>query len=221
MRVPGLILGFLLALLVAACVGGGGRQPPPRRPATQPSRPSAAVLDERAMRQCFADLAMKDARYTRLPDRDHGNGCSAIGTVKLLDMGMPTTNLGAMTCPLASRLIDWTQQALQTAARAWLDSPIAKVESFGTYNCRPIAGTAHLSEHGRSNAVDISGFVLASGRRITVLKDWNGPDADARDFLRAVRAAACRRFNIVLGPDANADHRDHLHFDMGAGHACR
>ncbi|WP_253201292.1 extensin family protein [Sphingomonas quercus] len=220
-RSSGLIIAVLLALLVAACVGPGGRAPaPPRRPA-QPARPVPPVADDQAMRQCFVDLAHKDARYTRLPDRDFGNGCSAIGTVKLLDMGMPTTNLGAMTCPLASKLIEWTQEALQKAAQAWLDSPIARVDSFGTYNCRPIAGTTHLSQHGRSNAVDISGFVLANGRRITVLNDWNGPDENARNFLRAVRAAARRRFNIVLGPDANADHRNHLHFDMGPGHACR
>ena len=62
---------------------------------------------------------------------------------------------------------------------------------------------------------------LAGGRRITVRDGWNGPDADARAFLRQVHAAACRRFNVVLGPDANAFHRDHLHFDMGNGRYCR
>lgn len=215
-------LSPLLPLLaLAACVSPS--RPPPRHevPAPVPRRAPLPAYDDAATRQCFARLALLDARFTRLPDRDFGGGCSAFGTVKLLDMGMPTTNLGAMTCPLAERLIHWTQEALQTAARAWLDAPISKVESFGTYSCRRIAGSQHLSEHGRSNAVDISGFVLANGRRITVLAGWNGPDENARNFLRAVHAAACRRFNVVLGPDANADHLNHFHFDMGAGRACR
>ena len=46
-------------------------------------------------------------------------------------------------------------------------------------------------------------------------------DEDVRRFLRNVHAAACRRFGIVLGPDSDAFHRDHLHFDMGQGPYCR
>jgi hypothetical protein len=161
--------------------------------------------------------------FRSLPDRTFSGGCSAIGTVQLLDIGMPTTNLGAMTCPAALKFAIWAREALQPAAKAWLDAPVAKVESFGTYSCRPINGQAgnKLSEHGRSNAVDVSGFVLTNGRRITVLKDWNGPDQGARDFLRAVHKSACRRFDVVLGPDANALHRDHLHFDMSGSRYCR
>ncbi|HEX8580092.1 MAG TPA: extensin family protein, partial [Allosphingosinicella sp.] len=36
-----------------------------------------------------------------------------------------------------------------------------------------------------------------------------------------VHQAGCRRFGVTLGPDANAFHRDHLHFDMGQGPDCR
>jgi hypothetical protein len=44
--------------------------------------------------------------------------------------------------------------------------------------------------------------------------------AEAR-FLTAVHAAACGRFTTVLGPDANAYHRGHFHFDLGChGRAC-
>ena len=58
-----------------------------------------------------------------------------------------------------------------------------------------------------------------------VLNDWNGPDEGSRNFLRAVHDSACRRFGVVLGPDANSLHQNHLHFDMGGsgipGHYCR
>ncbi|WP_156679518.1 extensin family protein [Sphingomonas profundi] len=212
-----------LLFLLAACVPVADRRPPARRAAPSPPVSAGGAEDPRALRQCYADLGRQGASYQALPDRVMGGGCSAIGTVKLVRIGIPTTNLGAMRCRLAERFVAWTNEALQTAASAWLDSRVVKIESFGTYACRPVNNQAgnRLSEHGTSNAVDISAFVLASGRRITVLGDWNGPDENARNFLRAVHKAACRRFSVVLGPDANALHRDHLHFDMGRGSYCR
>ena len=64
-------------------------------------------------------------------------------------------------------------------------------------------------------------LVLDDGRRITVQYGWNGDDRRVREFLRAIHSAGCRRFNIGLGPDANAYHYNHMHFDMGRGPYCR
>ena len=36
------------------------------------------------------------------------------------------------------------------------------------------------------------------------------------DFLRAAHDSACRIFGTVLGPEANAAHRNHFHLDMAA-----
>jgi hypothetical protein len=173
--------------------------------------------------QCEADLTRDAVSFRPLPDRDFGNGCTAIGTVQLLDIGTPVANLGAMTCPLARAFERWTRNSVQPAARQWLGSPVRKIESFGTYSCRPVNSQAgaRLSEHGRANAVDISAFVLADGRRVTVLDGWSGPDEPTRNFLRAIHAAGCRSFSVALGPDANALHANHLHFDMGGGNYCR
>ena len=210
----GLVL--LSLLLLPSCIPGGQKRD--ERPPTPPaSRPAEDV------RQCLSDLTREGVRFKALPDRVFENGCSAIGAVQLLDIGTPTTNLKSMTCPVARQYARWTREALQTNARVWLNSRVVKIESFGTYACRPVNGQQgnKLSEHGRANAVDIAAFVLEDGRRITVLNGWNGPDEDVRRFLRAVHQAGCRRFGIVLGPDANAFHRDHLHFDMGRGPYCR
>lgn len=203
------------ALLVAACIPSSGRGPEP----AGPDRTSPA----REILQCQADLRTEGVRFKSLPDRTFGNGCTAVGAVQLLDIGTPVANLGAMTCPLARQFARWTREAMQPAANAWLGSRVVRIESLGTYSCRPVNSRpgARLSEHGRANAVDIGAFVLADGRRITVLDGWRGGDEDVRRFLRNVHAAACRRFGIVLGPDADAFHRDHLHFDMGQGPYCR
>ena len=138
-------------------------------------------------------------------------------------IGIPVTNLGAVKCGLAVPLTQWVRQAVQSAARDRLKGYVVKIESFGSFACRPVNNVEgnKMSEHGRANAVDIAAFDLADGRRITIRDGWNGADADARAFLRQLRDAACRRFNIVLSPDANAFHRDHLHFDMGKGRLCR
>jgi len=204
-----------LTLLLAACIPSGDRKPEP----VSRDRPAA----DRGPLQCRADLAREGVRFKALPDRTFDGGCSALGAVQLLDIGTPITNLGAMTCPLARQFARWAREGMQPAARTWLGSPVVKVESFGTYSCRPVNSRpgARLSEHGRSNAVDVAAFVLADGRRITVLGGWNGPNEDVRRFLRAIHSAGCRRFGIVLGPDSDAYHRDHLHFDMGRGPYCR
>lgn len=181
------------------------------------------MQSDRAIKQCFVDLSREDVDYKRLPDRRFSSGCSALGSVQLIDIGTPVTNLGAMTCPLAQKFVQWTREAVQPAATAWLGVQVTKIESFGSYSCRPVNGQAggRLSEHGRANAVDISAFVLADGRRIAVLDGWNGGTPEVRNFLRAVHQAGCRRFAVTLGPDANSFHQNHFHFDMGAGPYCR
>ncbi|HEY7810557.1 MAG TPA: extensin family protein [Allosphingosinicella sp.] len=207
------------SLLLAGCIPGGNR---PREEAPRPV-PQSATSPSKATLQCQADLRKEGVSFRALPDRWFANGCSAAGAVQLLDIGTPVTNLGAMSCPVARQFARWTREAVQPAAHAWLGKKVVRIESFGTYSCRPVNNQpgAKLSEHGRANAVDIGVFVLEGGRRISVENGWNGEDEDVRKFLRAVHQAGCRRFGVTLGPDANAFHRDHLHFDMGQGPYCR
>lgn len=188
-----------------------------QRPAVQPVRGT----DPQALRLCVAKLDRIVARYALLPDRTFGGGCSALGSVQLRDIGTPTTNLGAMTCPLAYAFTVWVQSDLQVPAMGEFGSPVVRIETFGTYSCRRVNGaaTGHLSEHAFANAVDVSAFVLKDGRRVSVANGWTG-EAHEQRFLHAVRAAACRRFNTVLSPDYNALHHDHLHLDMGRGPFC-
>lgn len=212
---PALFLSVLAAVLVDGCIDA-----PRRGPFRGPPPVGKPGYDPAKLKVCVGELDRLVARYALLPDRTFGGGCSALGSVQLRDIGLPTTNLGAMTCPLARAFTLWVQNDLQIPAMADLGSEVVRIESFGTYACRNVNGAAEgrLSEHAYANAVDISAFVLKDGRRVSVLTGW----ADEREgrFLRQVRSSACRRFGIVLSPDYNAAHADHLHFDMGRGPLC-
>jgi hypothetical protein len=214
---------ILLALLLSACIGA-----PEQRAEASPStsRPSVSrpVLapPSAATQSCMADLQSVGVRFTPLPDQEFGGGCTARGALRLNDIGTATTNLGPMTCPLARNFAAWVRHAVRPAARQVWGQDLVRVETMGTYSCRNIYGgrSGRLSQHAHANAIDVSAFVLADGRRITLIDGWNG-DARSREFLRLIRTSACRRFPTVLSPDYNAAHADHFHFDMSGSGFCR
>ncbi len=212
--------GLLLCLLaLGACIP----RSEPRREPPRAQTPARAERNSRETLQCHIDLAREEIGFRALPDQRFAGGCSALGAVQLTNIGTPVGNLKAMTCPLARQFARWAREAVQPAADQWLEARVVRIETFGTYACRTRNSQpgAPLSEHGYANAVDVSGFVLEGGRRITVQDGWNGEDERVRRFLRAVHQAGCRRFSIGLSPDSDAYHYNHLHFDMGRGPYCR
>jgi hypothetical protein len=198
---------LILALLVTACGGRGGQD--------VVRRDNNAFKSEPA-RQCLSVLKANDVRFTPLPNQSFGGGCQTIDTVKLMSFATEASNLGAMTCPLAANFTAWAKHAVRPAARKYLGSDVVRIETMGTYSCRKVNGARSnkLSEHAYGNAVDVSAFILKDGRRISVLNGWNGK-ADERAFLRRLHDSACKRFGTVLGPEYNAAHANHFHFDMG------
>ena len=100
----------------------------------------------------------------------------------------------------------------------------------------PIAGASTLMEGLPNAALSIGGGILPSRPAMPDVglappnrlggpkkKDaepgqpaaYAAPDASARSlFLREAHAAACRRFETTLGPEANAAHRNHMHIDL-------
>jgi hypothetical protein len=128
-----------------------------------------------------------------------------------------------LSCTAAVSLAMWERHAVAPAAAQWLHQPVAGIEHVGSYACRDVRGSDRggLSRHARAEAVDVSGFVLADGRRIEIGRAWSrGSDAD-QQFLLAVHAGACPWFDAVLGPDYNAAHAAHFHLDRGGGRICR
>lgn len=174
--------------------------------------------------RCRALLAHAGVEFTALPPRSSrgaGGQCGYDDGVRLRRGGALTIayrpeGLGT-SCPVAAALALWEWHVVQPAALARFGKDVASIDHFGSYSCRRLYGRAEgaISEHAAANAVDIAGFRLADGRRITVAGDWPGEDPEAR-FLRAVRDGACGLFATTLSPDYNAAHRDHFHLDQAA-----
>ena len=170
---------------------------------------------------CRAALDRSGVAYRVLPPRHQGAACGYDDAVRFAAGG--SRRLGfvpgavGVACPVAAGLAMWEWNVVGLAAQRHLRQPVIEVEHFGSYNCRRLYGrdVGGWSEHATADAIDIAGFRLADGRRITVARDWHGRPADAA-FLREVRDGACALFATVLSPDYNAAHRDHLHLDQAA-----
>lgn len=217
-----------LAVLVNAVVVGDLRPPPEWDPwaPLDVAAPTTPVTSwklarlERHPAACRAALETSRLDWERVEDRPSDVGCGLSDAVHLTG-GTPRLSEPALaSCPLAVALAMWKHHGIAPAAAERLGSPVRRLEHWGTHVCRNIAGTDRRSEHATANAIDIAAFVLEDGRRVVVRRDWAGDDAEAR-FLRAVRDAACDAFDVVLGPDYNAAHDDHLHLDMGRFSTCR
>ena len=160
---------------------------------------------------------------TVLPAHDGAGSCGWESAVHIDSSSGVTLTGGspvAMQCKLAAGAHIWLT-SVDLRAREILGSSLKRIHHAGTYSCRRMynRSSGPMSQHAYANAWDVTGFELADGRVVSVLKHWNatGP---LQDFLHAVQDDACRIFGIVLGPDYNAAHRDHFHLDMGIGMRC-
>lgn len=225
MRISVVLSSILLPLALSGCLFGGGerdrRSAPRGQAATARATPPLPPRPSAETRQCLADLDSDRVEYRTLRDQSFGGGCVVVGAVQLLDIGVPVSGLKSMRCPLARNFSNWVRYGVAPAAMQILGSELVRIESYGTFNCRPIAGSGRLSEHGLANAVDVAVFVLRDGRRVSVLDGWRSGDERERRFLRVAFESACKRFTTALGPEYNAAHANHFHFDMGGRKFCR
>lgn len=174
--------------------------------------------------QCRAILTPPHIEAVPIPDNPIKKGCGWVNSVQVAKAGGAEIGVSKLTCEMAAALALWLEHDVQPLAEELLGARVASVHDMGTYDCRNIVGNPFWkdlrSQHATANAYDIGGFTLTDGRRITVLANWKGPEKEA-EFLHAIHRRACRWFRVVLGPEANAAHRNHFHFDRGFLWACR
>lgn len=161
-----------------------------------------------------------------LPPLSEGQ-CGAVSPLSLTGVlangrMVPVAGGVVTDCGMASALPGWVSD-IDGYLRAREKTGIAELVIGTSYMCRNVnnASVGNLSFHGLADALDVVGFRLEDGRFVTVADDWADPLAAEGRLLRFAHDAACSRFTTTLGPEANAEHRDHFHIDLGChGKTC-
>ncbi|MGF1650768.1 MAG: extensin family protein [Hyphomicrobiaceae bacterium] len=229
------VSGFVLLVLCLAAVAivmRFGLLPPKYTPlpALVVERPLPILVDwqldelRRDAALCRGLLSTRHVTAATVPDRLLQEGCGWSNAVRLSRVGGARVQAAQVNCGVVGALAVWMVNVVQPEARRIFERDVVAVKQMGVYSCRNIVGSAlwkdRRSEHATANAIDISGFTLQDGLEISVLTDWSKPGPKGR-FLRAVHEGACRYFRVVLGPEFNAAHRDHFHFDRGPLWRCK
>jgi hypothetical protein len=171
---------------------------------------------------CYEVLETSDLMFEQVDDKVTGDNCAFNNVARLIQSGISYGGDIILKCPSLVALAIWERHDLQPLALEMFEQKIIRIRHYGTYACRNVnnAKQGRRSQHAYANAIDIAGFVLADGREISVLDDWE-QGTDKSTFLKHIHQAACKKFSTVLGPDYNAAHHNHFHFDQGGWSICR
>jgi hypothetical protein len=125
---------------------------------------------------------------------------------------------------MTAALHGWVSDTLKPAARERLKTDVTAINTATSYACRRRNNSSggKLSEHGRANALDMSGFVFADREKDVAVGGGNWGEGilaslglgRSETFLVAVLQGACRHFTTVLGPGSDRYHDDHVHVDI-------
>ena len=162
---------------------------------------------------CRQRLRKAGAVFRETPAVAQENGCALPYPLALsgLPGGVDVEPEAVLNCTMAEAVSEFARQQMSKAASDGLSADLAAIGQASGYVCRPRNGSNKLSEHAFGNAIDIASFRLSDGRTITVAPDLKG---ESRAFVDRLRAQACGPFLTVLGPGSDADHANHLHFDL-------
>ncbi len=171
---------------------------------------------------CRAVLADAPLQATPVPDREVGAGCRLTDAVRVTRTRFALDTPFLLSCRGAVSLALWETHTVQPAALRILGAPVARMQHLGSLACRDVArAPGRRSRHASADALDVAGFTLSDGRRLSILRDWGDADAPAGRFWRALHRGGCRSFDGVLGPDYDAAHANHLHLEVGGWRYCR
>ncbi len=191
----------ILAALLAACAG---QRPPPAEEGTL----------------CLARLDQAGVTYTIAAQPAGADHCIVETPVRVSAAGIAWSRPGVVSCAFALELDAFAREDVAPLALARFGERVRLLRHFGTYACRRESGNGgRWSTHASGRAIDIAGVELADGSLISVERDWHGGGAKSR-FLHELARRACRRFSVVLTPDSDRDHRDHIHLDSGKWKLC-
>lgn len=205
--------------------------PPAAEPIATPATPPAAAPqskpDDRIYQTACPALTTGQVEGKILPPIADGQ-CGAQSPLALTGVlvnGRMVPLSGEVTtdCAIATMLPAWLSQ-VDGYAFAKTNARLKSVNIGTTYMCRNRVGgssTDKLSEHGMADALDVTGFTLDDGKSIDVGTGWTGGEDKGQSIIHQAHDDACSLFMTTLGPDANAEHHDHIHVDFGChGQSC-
>jgi hypothetical protein len=178
----------------------------------EPAAPPKAVEPSACRQALTEDIAVAPT----IPDIQGPGGCGGEDLVRLEAIVLPDKHRVAVTppatlrCKMATEIADWVRTDVVNLT-APLGSEPAALDNFDSYECRGFNRMpgAHLSEHGRADALDVRAIKLANGRSIE-LTDRTVP----RDLRESLLHSVCARFMTVLGPGSDGYHEEHIHLDL-------
>lgn len=193
------------------------------RPDVNPQADAPPSDEEVARRLRDSGAPLRPAPVSSTKGRG-GVACAMTDGVRLLRgaTGLRWNKPPHVNARFALKLLTF-ETILQDEAQRAFAQPVRQVVQLGTYVCRDIAGTAgSISEHASGNAIDVTALVLRDGRRVDVKRDFARggiePRTPAGTFLASLiaRLRAERVFSVILTPDWDARHANHLHLDDSA-----
>lgn len=160
----------------------------------------------------------------RIADINGAGRCGVDNPVRITSVsGLRLSTPATIDCTTAQALNTWVQRGvLPSVGNEGGGATSLRVLSHYACRTRNSQAGAKLSEHALGHAIDIGAIGLRDGGEISVLNGW-GTGRDGGQ-LRDMHSTACGIFGTVLGPNANAFHRDHFHFDTAryrSGSYCR
>lgn len=172
--------------------------------------------------QTLLQQANEQKLITSQPVADSAGECPLTDVVRVRDFGVVKLSSSFLaSCPLALRSALYVGQQAAPLTERLMMSQLTRIEHLGSYACRNIyhRPDARRSEHASAQALDISGFILADRRHVTVLRGWK--QEESAMWLRALLSASCQYYGNGLGPDYNAAHANHFHLGMRGFGLCR
>jgi hypothetical protein len=168
--------------------------------------------------QCLAELDRLGVVYEVAPTKAALSPCEVDIPVRVSAAAFPWNQSGIVACRFAATLDRFATDDVAPLAEGYFHEPVVEMSNFGTYACHT-TDSGHPSQNAVGRAIDIASFRLEDGTVISVAHDWRAKGVKGR-FLHAVARAACERFSVVLTPDADRDHWNHIHVDSGPYRLC-
>ena len=218
------VLMVAVAVLMAAC----GSAPPMAVVVPPPPAPPPVVLVDPDT-ACRGDLTNAHAGFQPLETFGQGQ-CSIANPVRLTAVDVPLNRPGVVSCDTARAFTHFTTDVVQPLAQKYFGQRVIRIDHMGTYDCRATRTEAstknsgsskggRLSEHAKGRAIDFAGVQLADGRLIYVREKWNNAGPEGA-FLHQLARESCKAFSVVLTPNHDKLHWDHIHMDTGPYSLC-